>query len=184
MDDGAGTEPAADLPPLYRASVPVLLGVLDRLAATLAKAAGALGPQIEEALLTRPAPGMMPAGQQVATTVQFALRTAFPLAGQRPPELRGGMDAGGLAARIAEARRLLEGLDPAAFAGAETRRARGQAGFAEVDLPGDAFLHRFGLPNLYFHHAMAHVALKQAGARLGKTDFDGVHVYPEGFSFG
>jgi hypothetical protein len=31
---------------------------------------------------------------------------------------------------------------------------------------------------------MLHVALKQAGVRLGKADFDGVHEYPEGFSFG
>ena len=40
------------------------------------------------------------------------------------------------------------------------------------------------LPNLYFHQAMLHVALKQAGVRLGKADFDGIHEYPEGFSFG
>jgi hypothetical protein len=127
---------------------------------------------------------MLTAAQQVASTAQFAVRIAFPLAGLRPPELRGPMDGPGLAARIAEARALIEDLDPAAFAGAEDRVARGQAGFAEVELPGEAFLHRFGLPNLYFHQAMAHVALKQAGVPLGKADFDGVHLYPEGFSFG
>jgi hypothetical protein len=109
---------------------------------------------------------MLTAAQQVASTAQFAVRIAFPLAGLRPPELRGPMDGPGLAARIAEARALIEGLDPAAFAGAEDRVARGQAGFAEV------------------HQAMAHVALKQAGVPLGKADFDGVHLYPEGFSFG
>ena len=64
------------------------------------------------------------------------------------------------------------------------RLARGQAGFADLELPGAAFLWEFGLPNVYFHHAMAHVALKQAGLGLGKADFDGLHVYPEGFSFG
>jgi hypothetical protein len=31
---------------------------------------------------------------------------------------------------------------------------------------------------------MAHVALKQAGVPLGKADFDGLHDYPAGFSFG
>jgi hypothetical protein len=31
---------------------------------------------------------------------------------------------------------------------------------------------------------MAHVALKRAGVPLGKADFDGLHDYPEGFSFG
>ncbi|HVL22046.1 MAG TPA: DUF1993 family protein [Amaricoccus sp.] len=40
------------------------------------------------------------------------------------------------------------------------------------------------MPNLYFHQAMLHVALKHAGVNLGKADFDGIHEYPEGFSFG
>ena len=53
-----------------------------------------------------------------------------------------------------------------------------------VELPGETYLHEFGLPNLYFHHAMAHVALKQAGVVLGKADFDGRHHYPEGYSLG
>ena len=53
-----------------------------------------------------------------------------------------------------------------------------------VELPGELFLQEFGLPNVYFHHAMAHVALKLASARLGKADYDGLHLYPDGFSFG
>lgn len=172
-------------PPLYCACVPVLLGVLARLDATLARAARELGPRLPEALETRPAAGMLPVGKQIATVVQFSLRTAFSLAGRRAPELRGPLDDGaGLAARIAEARALLAELPPEAFLGAETRLARNQAGFADLELPGLTFLLEFGLPNVYFHHAMAHVALKQAGLRLGKADFDGLHVYPDGFSFG
>lgn len=171
-------------PPLYAASVPVLGRALDRLAAALARAEAELGPRMPEALTRRPAPGMLPAGQQAATAAQFALRIAYPLTGRRAPEPRGAMDAAGLAARLAETRGLLDALEPEAFVGAETRLVRGQAGFAEVALPGAAFLSDFGLPNFYFHHAMAHVALKQAGATLGKADFDGLHVYPEGFAFG
>jgi len=171
-------------PPLWRASVPGFLAALDRIEATLASAEAALGPRFAEALEQRPGPGMMPVARQAATAVQFALRTAFPLAGLRPPELRGSLDAAGLRARIDEARSLLAGLDPAAFAGAEARVVRGQAGFAEVELPGEAFLRDFGLPNFYFHQAMLHVALKQAGAPLGKADFDARHDYPPGFSFG
>ena len=49
---------------------------------------------------------------------------------------------------------------------------------------GQDYLLNFVLPNLYFHQAMLYVALKQAGVRLGKADFDGLHDYPEGFSFG
>ncbi len=171
-------------PALWRATVPVFLGALDRMAAALRQAETQLGAGFEAALAQRPAPYMLSADRQVATAVGFTLRTAFPLAGARVPELRGPLDGPGLQARIAEARALLRGLDPTAFEGAETRVITAQAGFAVLDLPGEAFVHAFGLPNLYFHHAMAHVALKQAGVPLGKHDFDGKHDYPEGFSFG
>ncbi|MBP7003312.1 DUF1993 family protein [Amaricoccus sp.] len=173
-----------DAPPLYLASVPVFLAILDRIEASMRRAEAALGPAFPAALERRPSDRMFPAAQQAASSVQFMLRTAFPLAGLRPPEIRGGLDGPGLLARIDEARRLLAGLDPADFAGAEGRIARGQAGFAPVELPGAAFLFEFGLPNVYFHHAMAHVALKQAGAPLGKADYDGRHDYPPGFSLG
>lgn len=179
------TPAAGDGPPLYRASVPVLDAVLVRVAATLYRAAVQLGPAgIEAALAHCPAERMPPAARQAATTAQFTLRIAFPLAGRRAPELRGGFDAAGLSARLAAARQRLAELPPDAFAGAETRPVRFQAGFADLELPGFDFLHAFGLPNLYFHQAMLHVALKQADVRLGKADFDGIHVYPEGFSFG
>jgi hypothetical protein len=172
-------------PPLWRATVPVFLGVLDRMEAELVRAEARLGEAgMAAALAQRPSAGMMPAERQVATAAQFTLRVAFALAGERAPELRGPLDAAGLRARIAAAREHLRGLAPAAFAGAEARTVTAQAGFAVLELPGEAFLHEFGLPNVYFHHAMAHVALKQAGVPLGKADFDGKHDYPEGFTFG
>jgi hypothetical protein len=171
-------------PVLWRATVPVFLGLLDRLASTLDRAEAALGEGIGAALLQRPAEGMFPAGQQLATAVQFTLRIAYPLAGRRVPELREPMDAAGLRARIEGAKALLAALDPGEFTGAEARVVRFQAGFADLELPGEDFVCRFGLPNLHFHQAMAHVALKQAGVPLGKADFDGLHDYPAGFSFG
>ena len=182
------TQPARfdeDGPPLYRATVPVLGDVLDRVAATLVRGRDQLGADgLEAALAQRPAAGMLSAARQAATAAQFSVRIAWPLAGRRAPELRGGFDAAGLAGRLAAARERLAELPPADFAGAETRLVRFQAGFADLELPGFAYLHEFGLPNLYFHQAMVHVALKQAGVRLGKADFDGLHHYPEGFSFG
>jgi hypothetical protein len=172
-------------PPLWRATVPVFLAVLDRMEAELAQAEARLGQAgMAAALGQRPSPGMMPVERQVATAVQFTLRTAFPLAGARIPELRGPLDGAGLRGRIGAAREHLSGLDPAAFLGAEARIVTAQAGFAVLELTGEAYLHEFGLPNLYFHHAMAHVALKQAGVPLGKADFDGKHDYPEAFTFG
>ena len=175
---------AEDAPLLYRASVPVFLAVLARIAAELARAEARLGDGLPAALDERPAPGRMPAARQVATAVQFTLRIAYPLAGERVPEVRDPLDGPGLIARIRETQALLAALRPEAFADAGRRVIRAQAGFADLELPGEAFLHEFGLPNLYFHQAMAHVALKKAGVPLGKADFDGKHDYPEGFSFG
>ena len=171
-------------PPLYRASVPVFLAVLDRIAAELGRAEARLGAGLAAALDERPAPGMMPAARQVATAAQFTLRIACPLAGERVPELRDPLDGPGLIARIRGTQALLSALRPEAFADAAERVIRVQAGFADLELPGEAYLYEFGLPNLYFHQAMAHVALKKAGVPLGKADFDGKHDYPEGFSFG
>ncbi len=171
-------------PPLWRATIPVFDAVLLRLERTVAKAIATLGTDADAAFMQRPAPEMLPAGRQVATAAQFTLRIAYPLAGRRVPEVRGGLDAAGLGSRLAETRALLAALPPGDFAGAEGRLVRFQAGFADLEQDGEAFLHGFGLPNLYFHQAMAHVALKQAGVRLGKADFDGLHDYPENFSLG
>ncbi len=171
-------------PVLWRATVPVFVDLLDRLAAMLDRAEAVLGEGLEAGLMQRPAERMFPAGQQIATAVQFTLRIAYPLAGRRAPELRDRIDAAGLRARIAGAKALLAALDPGEFAGAEGRVVRFQAGFADLELSGEDFVFRFGLPNLHFHQAMAHLALKQAGVPLGKADFDGLHDYPAGFSFG
>lgn len=176
MEDGP--KPA----PMYDATIPVFLAVLDRLEAMLNKVRASSGG--EAALATRPAEGMFPASQQIATAIQFMLRIVFPLVGRRTPELRGAMDANGLAARINGARELLNSLPPELFEGAATRKVRALAGFADLEMSGEAMLYEFGLPNLYFHQSMAYVALKQAGVPLGKTDYDGLHAYPEGFAFG
>lgn len=166
-------------------TVPVLTGVLDRLAASLARAERDLGPErLEWALAQRPAPEMLPTARQAATCAQFTLRIALPLVGRRVTELRGGFDLAGLLTRIDAARGHLADLEPADFSEAEGRTIRFQAGFSDLELPGLAYLTSFGLPNLFFHQAMVHVGLKQAGVRIGKADFDGKHEYPEAFSFG
>ena len=129
-------ESEAGPPPLWRATVPVFLAVLDRMEAELAQAEARLGDAMAAALAQRPSPGMMPAERQVATAVQLTLRIAFPLAGERRWGLRGPLDGPGLRARLAAAREHLAGLDPAAFAGAEGRTVTAQAGFADAGAAG------------------------------------------------
>jgi hypothetical protein len=167
------------MPPLYTASVPVFLHYLDRLDGLLDK----LGNR-EELLVARLAPDMFTTGQQMATAAAFSLRVAYPLAGR---ELPGGAepapDLAGLRQRIGAARAALRGLDPAEFEGAEARRIRHRAGFAELDQDGASFLHLFGMPNFLFHTAIAFAILRSQGIEIGKADFDGLHDYPHGFRF-
>jgi uncharacterized protein len=155
----------------------VVLDGADRLLAAVAREGR------EDALGARLAPDMMPAGAQIATAAGYTVRVAFPLAGRAVPELPGGETAAALAARVAAARALVGGLDPAAFEGAEARVIRHRAGFADLAQPGEAFLIRYGVPNMMFHLSMAYAALRAAGLPLGKADFDGLHAYPPGFSF-
>lgn len=92
-------------------------------------------------------------------------------------------DRSGLKRRIAATQAALEGLDPAAFAGAAARRIRHRAGFADLEQDGGAFLHLFGMPNFLFHTTMAFAILRAEGLEIGKADFDGLHDYPPGFRF-
>jgi hypothetical protein len=164
-------------PPLYTASVPVFRHYLARLHGFLDRAA----PR-EAVLMARLAPDMFTCGQQIATATGFALRTSFPLAGLPVPVLPDPPpDRPGLAARIAAAGEALDRLDPAAFAGAGTRRIRHRAGFADLDQSGADFLHLYGMPNFLFHTSMAFAILRANGIEIGKADFDGLHDYPPGF---
>ena len=164
-------------PPLYAASVPVFRQFLARMQGLLDRVA------LREAVLAaRLAPDMFTCGQQIATASGFALRTAFPLAGQPMPDLPDPPpDRAGLAKRIGAAELALASLEPAAFAGAEARRIRHRAGFAELDQSGTDFLHLFGMPNFLFHTSMAFAILRTNGIEIGKADFDGLHDYPSGF---
>jgi hypothetical protein len=166
-------------PILFDASVPVFLHYLDRLALLVERTAGR-----EQVLAARLAPDMFSAAQQVATAAGFALRVAYPLAGQAvPPVADLGLDRIGLGRRIVAARVALRALDPADFQGAEARRIRHRAGFAELDQSGAEFLHLFGMPNFMFHVSMTFAVLRAEGIEIGKADFDGLHDYPHGFRF-
>lgn len=165
--------------PLYTASVPVFAHYLDRTEGLLARLRNR-----ESVLTARLAPDMFTTGQQIATATGFALRIAFPLAGRPVPVLdEPAPDLAGLHARIADARQALASLSPEEFAGAETRRIRHRAGFAQLDQDGDTFLHLFGMPNFMFHTCMAFAILRSQGIEIGKADFDGLHDYPHGFRF-
>lgn len=153
------------LPPFFTATVPVFRHYLSRISDIVALA----GPDALD-LPLGDAPG---ARWQFAVAAGFTLRVTCPLAGRDVPDLPEG-----LGPRLAVARALLGAMKPAEFEGAEARVISHRAGFADVDQTAGQFLFLFGLPNFFFHMTMGYAALRAAGVRLGKEDFDGIHSYP------
>jgi hypothetical protein len=152
-------------PALYQASVPVFRHYLGQVTAIVDRLdPGDLDHRIADAF---------PVGQQFSTAAGFALRIACPLAGRDIPGLPGS-----LGPRLAVARAVLGAMRPGDFDGAEAREITHQAGHAWLTHSAGDFLFRYGLPNFFFHLTMGYAALRQAGVRLGKADFDGQHVYP------
>lgn len=165
--------------PLYRASVPVFRHYLLRADHLLDVAGDTPG-----CLTARLAPDMFTAAEQLVTAAGFALRGAFPLAGRPIPDFPDqGLDLFGVRSRVAFAQSQLDLLDEAEFVGAETRKIRHRAGFAELEQEGEAYLSLFAMPNFLFHLSMGFAILRQSGAEIGKADFDGLHDYPHGFRF-
>ena len=157
-------------PTLYSASVPVFRHYLGRAQAMMELA----GP----VALTARVADTFPASQQFSIAAEFAMRIACPLAGREVPDLPQA-----LAPRLAVVRATLGAMRPEEFVGAEARRIRHIAGFAELEQPAEEFLFQYGLPNFFFHITMGYAALRGAGIGLGKADFDALHIYPEGFRF-
>lgn len=58
-----------------------------------------------------------------------------------------------------------------------------KAGFSAVELAQPLFVHQYILPNFFFHMSMVYAIAKANGVELSKGDFDGIHSYPNGFSF-
>ncbi|MCC7249707.1 MAG: DUF1993 domain-containing protein [Lysobacter sp.] len=173
-----GAHPASPL--LYRASVGVLARTLDRLAGLLDRAEDARrGDTAGMAALleARLAPEMLPLRTQAEIVCNFALRTAFPLAGEPVPDYgEFPNDLVGLRARIARTHALLDDLAPERFDDA-ARLVRDRAGDADVVLPAERFLFEYALPNVLFHLSMAYAILRAQGVPIGKADFDGFHRY-------
>lgn len=134
-------------------------------------------PQI---LTARLHPDMLPFAAQVNAAISFSLRGCCPLAGL---EVVSFSDASTLQEQIAQTVAYLAAIPAQRFDGAPERLCMDRAGFADIALPADEFLHLYILPNFYFHFSMAYAIARSCGAPIGKGDFDGFHAYAPGFSF-
>jgi hypothetical protein len=133
----------------------------------------------ERFLTARLADDMFPLNVQARIAAHFALRACCP----EPDRVLGGLEGDiqsldGLTRLIREAVAAVEGSEPYAPAEIEDK-----AGFKALRMSGDEYVGRFNLPNCFFHIAMVYAIARNQGFALTKGDFDGIHEYPEGFSW-
>lgn len=161
---------------MYQASVPVALQALDRALHLLDHATPPM-------LNARLHPEMFNCAEQFEITAGFARRATLPLIGRTVMEVDCAYDADSLRAHLQATHAEIAALTRTDFAGAADRRIVHRAGFADLDQSAEDYLQHFAIPNLWFHLSMAFAILRAEGAPVGKTDFDGLHAYPAGFSW-
>jgi hypothetical protein len=162
---------------IHQASVPVFVQGLKGLKGVLAKAQAYIeAKKIDpEALLKdRLYPDMFPLIRQVQIATDFAKGCAARLAGEDVPAWDDTETSfADLIARIDRAIAYVEGLDPAAFAGAEDRDItlvrRGETSVVK----GLAYLQTQAQPNFFFHLTTAYAVLRHNGVEIGKRDYLG-----------
>ena len=129
-------------------------------------------------------PDMFPLLQQARIAIGFTLRATCPLAGREIVSFRDDdMSFASIYAELERTMAYLAAIPDADFDGIGTLTIRTSAGFAELALPGWEYYQMYAVPNFFFHYAMVYAIARQAGVPVGKSEFDGYHRYPPGFTF-
>jgi hypothetical protein len=119
-------------------------------------------------------PDMFPLIRQVQIATDFAKGCCARLAGAEVPAWDDVETSfAELIARIDRAIAYVEGLDPAAFDGAEDRTVALTRRGETTEHNALDYLTAQALPNFYFHLATAYAILRENGVVLGKRDFLG-----------
>ncbi|KGF80463.1 hypothetical protein IA69_17895 [Massilia sp. JS1662] len=129
-------------------------------------------------------PDMFPLLQQARVAIGFTLRATCPLAGREIVSFRDDdVTFPSIHAELERTMAYLAAIPDAALDGMDALRVRTTAGFADLDLPAAEYFHMYAVPNFFFHYAMVYAIARQGGVPVGKSDFDGYHRYPSGFTF-
>ena len=129
-------------------------------------------------------PDMFPLLQQARVAIGFTLRATCPLAGREIVSFRDDdLTFPSIYAELERTMAYLAALTDADFEGMDARRVRTTAGFAALDLPASEYVQMYAVPNFFFHYSMVYAIARQGGVEIGKSDFDGYHRYPAGFTF-
>ena len=119
------------------------------------------------------APDMFTLAKQVQVGCDQAKDSVAHLTGIEAPRFEAPDETlGALEARIDKVVAYLDGVDAAAFAGAETRgRDIPLPDGRAISMTGVEFLRDWALPHFYFHVVTAYDILRHAGVEIGKRDY-------------
>jgi hypothetical protein len=162
---------------VYSTTVELFVPMLNQLSIILGKAAAfAEAKKLEAGVLenARLAPDMLSLRRQVHLASDFAKNSTARLAGIEAPKFEDTETTfAELQARIAKTIEWLQTVKPAQLDGALTRQIVVPLRTRTLDLPGQAFLQKWALPNFYFHVTTAYAILRHNGVEVGKQDFLG-----------
>jgi uncharacterized protein len=165
---------------MYAASVPVFKQMLGGLDDVLGKSIAQCREQrLDEEMLLQSQliEDMFPLVRQVQVSCDFARSVCARLAGVAVPAYDGDEQSfEELRERIADSLAFIGGLDPAQFEDSEQRQIVLRPGTPkERSLDGQAYLLSYGLPQFFFHVAMAYALLRHNGIEIGKRDYMGAY---------
>jgi hypothetical protein len=160
--------------PLFDASVPTFTMFLEAQARLLDKAAASGVPE-DRIMAARLAPDMFPFPRQVQIATDMAKLGIARLTDREAPSWPDTeASLAELKERVATALAYVSAVSPASFEGSEARMIEIKASGRDLWFDGAGFLHRFILPNFFFHTTTAYALLRAEGVPLGKPDFFGV----------
>ena len=130
-------------------------------------------PRADALLETAIAPDMFNTGLNFAVGIQFAARALCLPAYLPLPEFPETFSCAQLRLFCDEVSALIAPISASSF----SKEVMHQAGEGSLTQDSFDYLARFALPNMIFHFTMAYAGLRSAGYKIGKSDFDGLHVY-------
>lgn len=140
--------------------------------------------EANELLTRRLSVDMFPMGQQFTTAASFSMRACCWLQGVELFDFgQDAMTIESLTREISETRNYIDTLDEGEFGGWEQKTIDLIAGQTKRTLSGRELVEIYALPNFFFHMSMGYAILRQCDIDIGKSDFDGLHVYEKGFCF-
>ena len=144
--------------------------VLDKAAAHAERS----GFDAQNLLTARLFPDMFPCTRQFQIATDSAKGAAARLTGVEAPRWEDNeQTVAELQARITKARDYLATFTAAQFDGAAARPIEVKTPAGTFAFTGETFLHRWAVPNFYFHCTTAYNLLRHGGVPVGKFDFLG-----------